>query len=375
MRIPYNRPYTTGLEMAAIADAVARGHLSGDGYYTNACEAELARWFGAPALLTPSCTAALELMAMLIDLSPGDEVILPSFTFSSTANAVALRGATPVFADIEPGTLNLDPERAEAAITSRTRAIMVMHYAGVACDMDRFIRIADNYGLLLLEDAAHCIGSRYRGQELGTFGALSALSFHETKNIVAGEAGALIINDRSLAERAEIIRQKGTNRSAFLDGKVDKYTWVELGSSFAPNEITAAFLLPQLENARSITERRVQLWRGYHARLATFEAQGRLRRPAIPEFCEHNAHIYYVILPAGVDRSVVLGSLHERSVGAIFHYVPLHSAPAGVRLGRAAAPLSVTDDIASRLVRLPIWVGMTDAMLDCVVGALGEALP
>jgi dTDP-4-amino-4,6-dideoxygalactose transaminase len=314
-------------------------------------------------------------MAMLIDLSPGDEVILPSFTFSSTANAVALRGATPVFADIEPGTLNLDPERAEAAITSRTRAIMVMHYAGVGCDMDRFIRIADNHGLLLLEDAAHCIGSRYRGQELGTFGALSALSFHETKNIVAGEGGALIINDRSLAERAEIIRQKGTNRSAFLDGKVDKYTWVDLGSSFAPNEITAAFLLPQLESARSITERRLQLWRGYHARLAALEAHGRLRRPAIPEACEHNAHIYYVILPANVDRSAVLRSLHDRSIGAIFHYVPLHSAPAGVRLGRAAGPFSVTDDIASRLVRLPIWVGMTEAMLDYVVGALGEALP
>lgn len=374
MRVPFNRPYTTGREAATIADAIARGHLSGDGHYTHACEDILGGWLGAPALLTPSCTAALEMMPTLLDLQPGDEVILPSFTFVSSANAFVLRGVTPVFADISADTLTIDPASVEAAITDKTRAILIVHYAGVSCDLDSLLKICRERGIVLLEDAAHCFNARFRGKELGSFGALGALSFHETKNIIAGEGGALIVGDLEILPRAEVVRQKGTNRKSFFEGKVDKYTWVDVGSSFLPSDLTAAFLHPQLEDAREITDRRLAIWNGYHKRLSNLEKEGVLRRPIVPENCEHNAHIYYVLLDADINRARVLSTLQDRGVGAIFHYVPLHSSPAGLHHCRTPAPLTVTDDIASRIVRLPIWVGMTDPMIDYVCEQLAKAL-
>lgn len=372
--IPFNRPYMTGQELACIQQAHANGHLSGDGPFTRRCHAWLEQATGAHrALLTHSCTAALEMSALLLDLREGDEVIMPSYTFVSTANAFALRGAVPVFVDIREDTLNLDERLVEAAITPRTKAICVVHYAGVACEMDAIMDVARRHGLAVVEDAAQAILSTYRGRPLGTIGELGALSFHETKNIISGEGGALLCRDPQMAERAEIIREKGTNRSRFFRGQVDKYTWVDIGSSFLPGEITAAFLAAQTDAAHDITARRLAIWERYHAWAAPHEAAGRLRRPVVPAHCGHNAHMYYLLMPSLAARTRYIAALKASGVVAVFHYIPLHSSPAGQRLARHDGPLPVTDDLSDRLVRMPLWLGLEPRM-DVVLEAADAAL-
>lgn len=372
--IPFNRPWMTGGELANIAAAHAAGHLSGDGAFTRRCRAWLERETGTGmALLTHSCTAALEMGALLADLAPGDEVIMPSYTFVSTANAFALRGATPVFVDIRADTLNLDETLVEAAITPRTRAICVVHYAGVACEMDALLAIAARHGLLVIEDAAQAVLSRYRGRPLGAIGALGALSFHETKNVICGEGGALLVNDPRLEARAEIIREKGTDRSLFSRGLVDKYTWRDVGSSYLPGEITAAFLAAQLDQAHALTARRLALWERYDDWAGAHERAGRLRRPVVPAECQHNAHMYYLLLPDEDARDGMLAAMRARGVHAVFHYVPLHSSSAGRRFGRAHGALPVTDATARRLLRMPMWLGL-EAQLDRVFEAADAAL-
>ena len=361
--IAFNKPYMTGRELEYIRQAHANTHLSGDGPFTHRCHRELEALTGSPhALLTHSCTGALEMAALLCDLQPGDEVILPSFTFVSTANAFVLRGAVPVFVDIRADTLNLDERLIEAAITPRTRAICVVHYAGVACAMDEILAIAARHGLMVIEDAAQAIMSRYRGRHLGTLGALGALSFHETKNVISGEGGALLVNDPALFARAEVIREKGTNRSLFFRGETDKYTWIEPGSSYLPGEITAAFLAAQLEQAQALTARRLAIWDSYHAWAEPHERAGRVRRPVVPPECEHNAHMYYLLLPNLERRTRLIADLRGAGVYAVFHYVPLHSSPAGQRLGRTAGSLPVTDRAGDCLVRLPLWIGLEDVL-------------
>jgi dTDP-4-amino-4,6-dideoxygalactose transaminase len=309
-------------------------------------------------MLTHSCTAALEMAAFLLDLSPGDEIIMPSFTFVSTANAFAIRGAVPVFVDIRADTLNLDETLVEAAITPRTRAIVVVHYAGVGAEMDALLRIAARHSLAIVEDAAQGLMSTYKGRPLGAIGSYGALSFHETKNVICGEGGALLVADSAHAARAEIVREKGTDRSRFMRGEIDKYTWVDLGSSYLPGEILAAFLYAQMEEADEITRQRLQIWDGYHHAFADLECRDLVRRPVVPEHCRHNAHIYYLLLRDGGERDRVLRELKEREVGALFHYVPLHSSPAGRRYGRCGSSMAVTDDSSRRLIRLPLWLGL-----------------
>lgn len=355
--IPFNKPYMTGRELGHIAEAHANGHLAGDGPFTRRCHAWLEQTIGArKALLTHSCTAALEMAALLIDCAPGDEVIMPSFTFVSTANAFVLRGGVPVFVDIRPDTLNLDENLIEAAITPRTRAICVVHYAGVACEMDAINAIAARHRLLVIEDAAQAISSTYKGRPLGALGELAALSFHETKNIISGEGGALLINDDRFVERAEIVREKGTNRSQFFRGQVDKYTWVDVGSSYLPGEIVAAFLAAQIVEAERITHDRLAIWSRYHAAFATLEAREKLRRPIVPAHCRHNAHMYYLLLSDLDTRTRFIAALKALDIHPVFHYVPLHSAPAGRRYGRTVGDLAVTDRASDRLVRLPLWL-------------------
>jgi dTDP-4-amino-4,6-dideoxygalactose transaminase len=375
MKIPFTRPAVTGRELDNIIQAVRDRHFSGDGSFTRRCHEWLERETGtAKALLTHSCTAALEMAAILADLAPGDEVILPSFTFVSTANAIALRGATPVFVDIRPDTLNLDESKVEDAITDRTRAIMVVHYAGVACAMDDFGAIARRHELLLIEDAAQGMLSKYKGRPLGTIGELGATSFHETKNIISGEGGALLINDTRFVPRAEIIREKGTNRSSFFRGQVDKYTWVDIGSSYLPSEIIAAFLHAQLESSPTLTEDRRRVWNRYHDAFCELEREGKLRRPIVPPECEHNAHLYYLLLPDLAARTRFIARLKERGIAALFHYVPLHDSPAGRRFGRPHGDLRVTSDTSDRLVRLPLWYGLDDATIDAVVECVRDEL-
>ncbi|PJK07079.1 dTDP-4-amino-4,6-dideoxygalactose transaminase [Lysobacteraceae bacterium NML71-0210] len=372
--IPFNKPYMTGLEIENIHQAHAQGHLSGDGHFTRTCHSKLEALTGCKkALLTHSCTAALEMAALLIDLAPGDEVIMPSYTFVSTANAFVLRGAVPVFVDIRPDTLNIDETLIEAAITPRTRAICVVHYAGVACEMDTIMSIAEKHGLKVIEDAAQGILSSYKGRALGSIGDLGCLSFHETKNIISGEGGALLINDPALIERAEIIREKGTNRSRFFRGQVDKYTWVDYGSSYLPGEITAAFLAAQLDACQDINARRLALWDRYHAWAEPFEKQGKLLRPQIPNDCIHNAHMYYILLPSLDDRSHFIKNMRDRSVNCVFHYVPLHSSPAGEKFGRAHGELANTVELSERLVRLPLWVGLVNT-IEQVLAAANESI-
>ncbi|MEJ7813229.1 MAG: dTDP-4-amino-4,6-dideoxygalactose transaminase [Gemmatimonadaceae bacterium] len=376
MGIPFNRPAVVGQELDNIRQAIAAGHLSGDGAFTRRCNAWLeARTGAAKALLTHSCTAALEMAALLAEAGPGDEVIMPSFTFVSTANAFVLRGATPVFVEVRPDTLNLDETQVEAAVTERTRAIVPVHYAGVACEMDALMEIAARRGLLVIEDAAQALLATYKGRPLGTIGDLGALSFHETKNIISGEGGALLARDRDFIGRAEIIREKGTNRSSFFRGEVDKYTWVDVGSSYLPSEIIAAFLHAQLEQADALIARRLAIWERYHEAFADLEVEGLVRRPIIPAHCAHNGHLYYLLLPNLEARQRVLAELKALGIGAIFHYVPLDSSPAGRRYGRAAGPLPVTHDIADRLVRLPLWVGVedrVDAVIDAARSSIGS---
>ena len=368
--IPFNKPYMTGRELWYIAQAHTNGHLAGDGMFTRNCHAWLETRTGArKALLTHSCTAALDMAAMLADIQPGDEVIMPSYTFVSTANAFVLRGGIPVFVDIRPDTLNIDETLIEAAITPRTKAVVPVHYAGVACEMDTIMSIAQRHNLLVIEDAAQAVMSAYKGKPLGAIGHLGAYSFHETKNIISGEGGALLVNDDRFAERAEIIREKGTNRSQFFRGQIDKYTWVDIGSSYLPGEVIAAFLWAQMEEAQSITERRLDIWRRYHEAMAPLEGAGKLRRPIIPRDCQHNAHMYYILLESLEKRTEVIAQLKEQNVHAVFHYVPLHNSPAGKKYGRTSGELQHTGDLADRLLRLPLWVGMDEAQ-DKVIAQL-----
>ena len=371
----FNWPYMTGRELEYIAQAHARGHLAGDGPFTASCQAWVEERSGcAKALLTHSCTAALELAALLLDIAPGDEVIMPSYTFASTANAFVLRGAVPVFVDVREDTLNLDERLVEPAITTRTRAIVPVHYAGVGCEMDDILRIAARHGLKVVEDAAQGVLASYKGRALGSIGDLGAYSFHETKNLISGEGGALLVNDPALASRAEIIREKGTDRSRFFRGEVDKYTWQEAGSSFLPGELVAAFLRAQLDKADWINGQRLEIWTRYHESLAPLERLGVLRRPIVPAHCKHNAHMYYVLLPDEAARARVLGELKSQGIGAIFHYVPLHSSPAGRRYGRPQGDLAITSSIAARLIRLPFWLGMGAERQARVAAALTRAL-
>ncbi len=367
MNIPFNKPYMTGKELWYVSQAHAQGHLAGDGGFSRKCSRWLEQSTGSRrALLTHSCTAALEMAAILADISPGDEVIMPSYTFVSTANAFVLRGGVPVFVDIRPDTLNIDEAKIEAAITPHTKAIVPVHYAGVACEMDTIMDIARRHGLLVIEDAAQGLMSTYRGRPLGSIGHMAALSFHETKNIISGEGGALLVNDPKFTERAEIIREKGTNRSLFFRGQVDKYTWVDIGSSYLPGEIIAAFLYAQMEEAQSITDRRVGLWSQYHLRLAAAEGAGWLRRPQMPTECRHNAHMYYLLLASLDARTEFINKMKQAGIQCVFHYIPLHSAPAGLRFGRAHGELTVTDQLADRLVRLPLWLGLEEQQSEVI---------
>lgn len=380
MTTPFNRPFSTGRELQYIAEAlVTNHHLSGDGPFTKKCQALLEGSTGShKVLLTHSCTAALEMAAILCEVASGDEVIMPSYTFVSTANAFVLRGATPVFVDIRADTLNMDETLVEAAITPRTRAIVAVHYAGVACELDTLAEISSRNGLRLVEDAAQGVHARYKGRSLGSIGALGTLSFHETKNVISGEGGALLVNDPALVDRSEIIWEKGTNRKQFFRGLVDKYSWVDVGSSFLPSEMVAAFLYAQLGDAEAITRRRLELWERYHEAFAPLEEEGVLRRPVIPDYCEHNAHMYYLLLPDGETRTQVLGALRAGGIDAVFHYVPLHEAPAGRRFGRTHGELRHTSDLWQRLIRLPLWVGMDDHLqevVEHVYRALGQRPP
>ena len=373
--IPFNRPYATGKELVYQAEALGNAHLSGDGAFTKRCHRWIEQRTGcAKALLTHSCTSALDMAALLLNLKSGDEVIMPSFTFVSTANAFVLRGAVPVFVDIRWDTLNLDESLIEAAITPRTRAIAPVHYAGVSCEMDSIVAIAKRHKLAIIEDAAQGVMARYKGRALGAIGDLGSFSFHETKNIIAGEGGALLVNDQAMVSRAEVIREKGTDRERFFRGEVDKYTWQDLGSSFLPSEMIAAFLWAQLEEAERITHERLAIWDRYHAMLAPLEQSGLLRRPIIPADCQHNGHIYYVLLAPGIDRQAVLRGLKNNCISAVFHYVPLHSAPAGQRYGRADGGLQLTTSLSERLIRLPMWVGLGENQQQRVCDVLSAIL-
>ena len=360
-----------GKEISYIKKAHENMILAGDGPFTKNCSLYLEQNIGSKkALLTHSCTAALEMTAHLMDLNPGDEVIMPSYTFVSTANAFVLRGAIPVFIDIREDTLNIDENLIERVITPKTKAIVVVHYAGVSCEMDSILDIAKRHNLFVLEDAAQGIMASYKGKPLGSMGDFGCLSFHETKNIHCGEGGALLINNENYVERAEIIREKGTNRSKFFRGQVDKYRWVDIGSSYLPGELTAAFLSAQLEEAANITKKRLKVWGKYHEVFEDLEADGKIRRPIFPNECQHNGHIYYLILNNNCNRDSVLIKLRESGVYAVFHYQPLHSSPAGKKYGKYSSPLPVTADISERIVRLPMWIGfdeherVLDALLD-----------
>ena len=371
MSVIFNRPHVTGRELEYIQQAIDNAHLSGNGAFARRCQEWLEQRTGSTrSLLTHSCTAALEMSALLTEVGPGDEVIMPSFTFVSTANAFALRGAVPVFVDIRADTLNLDERLVEAAITPRTRVVVPVHYAGVGCEMDTIMDIARSHRLAVVEDAAQGIMATYRGRPLGGIGDLGALSFHETKNLHCGEGGALLVNDARLADRADTLQEKGTDRRQFFRGQVDKYSWVDLGSSFLPSEISAAFLWAQLEEAEAIQARRHAIWAAYHDGLAELEARELLRRPVVPADRQHNAHLYYVLLPDLEARTRAIRDLKEAGVSAVFHYVPLHSAKAGARFGRAAGVLGVTDDISDRLIRLPLWPDLSSGDIDQVIDAV-----
>lgn len=361
----------TGKELFYIAEAHFNEMLAGDGPFTKKCHEWLERQTGAKkALLTHSCTAALEMAAILADIQPGDEVIMPSYTFVSTANAFVLRGGVPVFVDIRPDTLNIDESKIEAAITPKTKAIVPVHYAGVACEMDVIMDIANRHHLLVIEDAAQGVFSRYKGRTLGTIGHLGCYSFHETKNVISGEGGALLVNDDRFIQRAEVIREKGTNRSQFFRGQVDKYTWVDIGSSYLPGEVIAAFLWAQLEEAEAITNRRLKLWNGYHELFAKAESECKVRRPIIPSDCSHNAHMYYVLFSSLEQRSHVINTLKKDDIYAVFHYVPLHSSPAGKKYGRTHGDMKHTNNASEHLLRMPMWLGDNEDFFPNVVDSV-----
>ncbi|MBI5430019.1 MAG: dTDP-4-amino-4,6-dideoxygalactose transaminase [Nitrosomonadales bacterium] len=367
--IPFNKPFIIGRELSLIADAVAQGHLSGDGAYTRLCHRWLEDKLGChKALLTHSCTGALEMAAILCDLQPGDEVIMPSYTFVSTANAFVLRGAVPVFVDIRQDTLNIDENLIEAAITPRTKVIVPVHYAGVPCEMDRIMAIAAKHGLLVVEDAAQALLSTYNGKALGSIGHFGCLSFHETKNIISGEGGALLVNDARHTRRAEIIREKGTNRSQFFRGEVDKYTWVDIGSSYLPGELVSAFLYAQLERADDIIAKRRSICTAYAVQLADLQHGGHLRLPTFDG--DSNGHMFYILLDSLATRGKLIAHLKALGILPVFHYVPLHSSPAGKKYGRTGSAMRQTDDLSERLLRLPLYYEMSEADIARVCSAI-----
>jgi dTDP-4-amino-4,6-dideoxygalactose transaminase len=358
--ITFNQPYVSGSEFEYMRDAAARAHLSGDGFYTSQCQAALEALLGAPkVLLTTSCTHALDLAALLLDVTPDDEFLVSPFTFVSTANAFVLRGARPVFVDIRPDTLNLDEALAATLISPRTRALVVTHYGGIGCEMDELGAIAARHGLSIVEDNAHGLFGRYRGRPLGSFGRLAAQSFHETKNLSCGEGGALVVNDPTLIERAEIIREKGTNRTRFFRREVEKYTWLDLGSSYLPSDLLAAFLWAQLEQRDAIQNARRRIWQSYHAGLTEWAASTGARLPYVPTHCDQPYHLFYLVLPTNEDRSRLMAHLAARRIASVFHYVPLHTSPMGRRLGGAEASCPVAEAISSRLLRLPFYTAMS----------------
>jgi dTDP-4-amino-4,6-dideoxygalactose transaminase len=374
MKIPFNKPFTIGAELDNIAAAVREGHLSGDGPFTRRCHQWLEERLGAKrALLTHSCTGALEMAAILCDLQAGDEVIMPSFTFVSTANAFVLRGATPVFVDVRPDTFNLDENLVGAAVTPRTKAIVPVHYAGVACEMDTLMSLARSRGLLVVEDAAQGMLAEYKGRKLGSIGHLGCLSFHETKNVISGEGGALLVNDERLVARAEVIREKGTNRSQFFRGEVDKYSWVDIGSSYLPSELVGAFLWAQLERAQAINAKRIGLCAAYREGLEALALRGALKLPQRePAGVTGNGHMFYVLLKDLATRTRLIAHLKARGIHSVFHYVPLHSAPAGRKFGRAAGPMTVTDEVSERLLRLPLYYELTESEVARIVASIAE---
>jgi dTDP-4-amino-4,6-dideoxygalactose transaminase len=369
--VGFNAVSLVGPELDNIAQAVENGRLCGDGEFTQACQGEIERTIGSGrALLTHSCTAALELSAILTELAPDDEVIMPSFTFVSTANAIVLRGAVPVFVDIDVATRNIDPTLIEAAITPRTRAIVVVHYAGVPADMDQINAIAERHRLFVIEDAAQAYGSTYKGRPCGALGDIGCFSFHETKNVISGEGGAIVVQDKARFERAEMIWEKGTNRKQFLRGAVDKYTWQDVGSSYLPSELIAAFLLPQLRAARQINGRRLEIWERYHAAFASLHQRGLIERPAIPDYAQHNAHMYYILPTEQGRRDALITALHNKEIGAAFHYVPLHSAPAGRKFARTGSDMNITDHTSENLVRLPLHTALGDEQQERAIEAV-----
>ena len=371
--IPFNRPFFSGSEFDLIRQAIANRRLSGDGEFTKQCHAILEQELGvAKALLTTSCTHALEMAGLLLDLKEGDEVIVPSFTFVSTVNAFVLRGARPVFIDIRPDTLNLDESKLESLITPRTKAIVVVHYAGVGCELDRIMALARQHGIPVIEDNAHGLFGKYKGRHLGTFGALATLSFHETKNVSCGEGGALLINDSRYIERAEIIREKGTNRNRFFRGEVDKYTWVDIGSSYLPSEILAAFLRAQLEVRASIQAARKRIWEYYAEHLAGWAATAGARLPFVPAHCEQPYHMFYLILSSPGEREELIAYLNRHGINSVFHYQPLHLSAMGQRFGGRPGDCPVAEDVSDRLLRLPFYNDLTEADQSRVVTALRE---
>lgn len=372
MNIPFVKVHLTGKEKYYISKLRT---FSGDGHFTQLCHQWLEKNIGVnKVLLTPSCTAALEMAALLINTTDGDEVIMPSYTFTSTANAFSLRGGIPVFIDIRPDTLNIDEKQIESAITPKTKAIVPVHYAGVSCEMDVILSLANKYNLFVIEDAAQAMLSKYKGRNLGTLSHMGAYSFHETKNIVAGEGGSLLINDSQFIEMAEIIREKGTNRSQFHRGEIDKYTWHHLGSSYLSNELTAAFLFAQLEAAESITRKRLKLWEYYHASFVELENNGLLRRPIIPAECQHNGHMYYILVSDRDTRSYLINFLKKRGIMAVFHYIPLHTSFAGKKYGRIKGQLKNTELASDCIIRLPLFFAMNESLIDQIVDTVTEGL-
>lgn len=365
--IPFNKPFTIEKEIEYIQDAIKGGIIRGDGIYTKKCHSILEEYLPAKkVLLTHSCTAALEMAAILADIKQDDEVIMPSYTFVSTANAFVLRGGVPVFVDIRPDTKNINEELIESAITKKTKAIVPVHYAGVACDMDKIMQIARKYNLIVIEDAAQAISSTYNGQKLGTIGDIGCFSFHETKNIISGEGGAIIVNNDKFIQRAEIIREKGTNRSQFFRGEVDKYTWVDIGSSYLPSDIIAAFLYTQLQNIDKINNKRIEIWNEYHRFFAHYEKEGLINRPIVPQNCTHNAHMYYITFKNLQIRSEFITHLKENDINPVFHYIPLHSSPAGTKFAKTMGDMTITNKVADTLVRMPLFYGLCNEDMEYI---------